>query len=382
MGDLFATPLHPQELPTFSTLLSSPQPLTPSNADGHDFDSGADILTVNGFLSHSDDSDAGEGGEEVNPSILRSKRRKLEEIPSRERWRCPHDGCGREYKRTSTTSIGQHKEQCTKRPVLQARPIFQLQPTVHRLGYPSGTAIAPAIASAQVLGYGGMGGGLDVHQQTLMQAQQQLQQQTQQQIQAQLLQQQQALLQQQQLQALSQGGLGLGHSLSSPGFLNSGFQPASLPYNPLVTMTLSALNDQLMGLSSRSQSSPLREPVLGSGLGQVGALLPSSPMRPIPTQPLYAPQQAAGVSQSSPSSSYEISVGFGLPNLGFTPSLPSELPSTMSSAGPPALPLAASTSPQSLMKPVARRMEDGTAAAMMGHLSSMSLQQLRQFGWA
>ena len=62
------------------------------------------------------------GEQDVSAPPLRSKRRKLDEIPTRERWHCPNRGCGREYKRTSTTSIGQHKDRCSKKPVFKAEP--------------------------------------------------------------------------------------------------------------------------------------------------------------------------------------------------------------------------------------------------------------------
>ena len=47
-----------------------------------------------------------------------TKRRKLHEIPSRQRWRCANSECLREYKRTSTTSIAEHKRTCRWRALI------------------------------------------------------------------------------------------------------------------------------------------------------------------------------------------------------------------------------------------------------------------------
>jgi hypothetical protein len=66
--------------------------------------------------------------EEALRILARSKRRKLDDIPARERWRCPNESCGREYKRTSTTSIGHHRETCPHRPILRARALLQVNP--------------------------------------------------------------------------------------------------------------------------------------------------------------------------------------------------------------------------------------------------------------
>ena len=389
--DVFSVPSDPDDLPSFSALLESSQS---SVASPLGKDSGTSFSTAGGLLSPSDDSEAGEG----EAALLRSKRRKLEEIPSRERWRCPHEGCGREYKRTSTTSIGQHKERCPKRPVLLARPLFQLNSTVHRVGFPtSGAGIGAQASPVGRVDSSGLTSAVNAQTQAaLLQVQQQLQQQTQQQLQAQLLQQQQALLQQQQRQiAANQGALGSNLRVPNQNYMTPGFEPASLPYNPLVTMTLSALNEQLMGLSSRSLSSPIRT-TAGGGLGQGGLSQSSSPQpfRPIPTQSLYSSQQSSGLSQPA-SPYYDISVGSSFPNYGLNAQLLSELP--MSSSGPasssssyqsPAMPLSPPTplplTVLSLMKPVARRMEDGTAVAggMMSHLPPPSLQHFRQFSWA
>ena len=46
------------------------------------------------------------------PHIRYTKRRRVKDIPSRERWQCPNDQCKREYKRTSSTSIARHKTTC------------------------------------------------------------------------------------------------------------------------------------------------------------------------------------------------------------------------------------------------------------------------------
>ena len=55
-----------------------------------------------------------------------SKRRKVDQIPNRERWTCPNEKCGKQYKRTSTLGIQQHKNSCVKKPV--SKPCVILYP--------------------------------------------------------------------------------------------------------------------------------------------------------------------------------------------------------------------------------------------------------------
>ena len=314
--------------------------------------------------------------------------------------------------------------------MLKARAIFQFNPALHQ----QGGNIAPAahiLPPVQALGTGGgmegmgwgsavdsalqretaavmnrlNGGGgshLQAQAQALLLAQQQVQQKAQQQVQAQLLQQQQqaALLHFQR-----QGGLaGVDFGLSTPTYRSPALEAAPLPYNALMSMTLSALSDQLLSLSSSSQSSSLRGSSMGTVVGQRGLLSQlsspmSSPSRPTPTMGLPT-QHPTGLFQSVPSPSlYDMSMGGSFPSMGSNAQLLSDMPlstpSGLSSSYPPAMMLAPSTShqshsPLSLMKPVARRIEDsfsnggGMASSMpmpaMGGLSSLSLQQIRQLG--
>jgi hypothetical protein len=58
-----------------------------------------------------------------------TRRRDVIQIPTRERWSCPNEGCGRQYKRTSSISIGRHKRLCHNRPTVAGRSIFHYCPT-------------------------------------------------------------------------------------------------------------------------------------------------------------------------------------------------------------------------------------------------------------
>ena len=53
-----------------------------------------------------------------------TRRRDVTRISARERWCCPNEGCGRQYKRTSTIGIGRHKKLCHNRPTVTGRSIF------------------------------------------------------------------------------------------------------------------------------------------------------------------------------------------------------------------------------------------------------------------
>ena len=465
--DLFIAPALTSDLPTFSTLLSPHSPTANSSQ--------ADLFSPHTNGSGLGGSDSSEGeGEEVNPvgAPARSKRRKLDEIPNRERWRCPNDGCGREYKRTSTTSIGQHKDTCAKRPVFKARAIFHLSPSLHRPAHsflPSASLLTHAQAvgdlgrqlqlQGQVEGFGwsaadstglqqresaallgGLGGlgalglsgsstsQLQVQAAALLLAQQHMQQQTAQQLQALRLQQQQQSLLQQQLQpqpfgqsssqSSVQGGAGLSMSMGST-YQSPAFDPAPVSYGSLLGLGTSApssllspglsssLSEPYFGLSTSSLSSSLATSSLVSGLnghyggGSSGGLHSQlSGQQPSPLRHSPLPY-AGGYSQSPASSSYELSVGHSYPNAGLsagTSQLLSEMPMSSSSlpsysaysSYPPAVPLAPSHTLQhqhqqqaSLMKPVPRRADEGMAAAgsaLLGGLSSLSLQQLRSIG--
>ena len=71
-------------------------------------------------------------------------RRDVSQIPIWERWKCPNKDCGRMYKRTSTISIGQHRKSCDKRPVVNARSIFDQYPNA------STAPIAAIISHSQI----------------------------------------------------------------------------------------------------------------------------------------------------------------------------------------------------------------------------------------
>ena len=458
--DLFTAPALTAELPTFSTLLHHPQSQTPQSPTSNFAQPDASTPQSNGGAGvGSSDSSEGEG-EEVHPggAPVRSKRRKLDEIPNRERWRCPNEGCGREYKRTSTTSIGQHKETCAKRPVFKARAIFQLSPSLHRPAhgyFPSPNLLTHAQAvgdlgrqlqqQGQIEGFGwnasdsglqqrdsaallgGLGGGatnhLHVQAAALLLAQQQMQQQTAQQLQAQLqLQQQQTFLQQQsQFYGQQTPQSTVPGSVSAPLFQSSAFDPSPLSYNSMLGMgvgslsttypALPSLSDPFLGQSTSSLSSSLAASTSvgasihnGEGvLSQLSTPAPS-PLRHSPVTSSFPSMYAGGHSSSA---LYEMSGHSSYPGVGLTSAtsqLLSEMPISGStlptystySAYPPAVPLApvapqlppmshhSNHSALSLMKPVARRADDGqvggAGSAMMGGLSSLSLQQLRNIG--
>jgi len=58
-----------------------------------------------------------------------TRRRDVTQIPTRERWSCPNEGCGRQYKRTSSISIGRHNRLCHNTPTVAGRSIFHYCPT-------------------------------------------------------------------------------------------------------------------------------------------------------------------------------------------------------------------------------------------------------------
>ena len=53
-----------------------------------------------------------------------TRRRDVTQISSRERWRCPNKGCGKQYKRTSSIGIARHKRFCHNRLTVTGWSIF------------------------------------------------------------------------------------------------------------------------------------------------------------------------------------------------------------------------------------------------------------------
>ena len=445
--DLFSTTRSAGETVTFPSLFDTPNSSPPSSISSDlILAHGGDVATS--FLAHAGGdngltagSDSSEGeSEEARGGLagpVRSKRRKLDEIPNRERWRCRNDGCGREYKRTSTTSIGQHKETCSKQPVVKARAIFQLSPGLGQggAGHPSSSsarssmqlldrqfesvgglrALENAIQreSAAVLsrlGAGAAGTHLQAQANALLQAQQQMQQQTAQallyQSQLQQQQQQEALWQQQQQQQqvqsqmfaprLRQGGLSVGLSMPLSGHSSPALESTSFPFNSTMNVSLPSLasmSDPSFGLSSPSLPSQAQSSMSNSALlSQLSQSLSES-LRAGEAAAMYPSQQHTGLSQSW---SHDGSLGLNnYSRMGLRSQLLSDVPTGAASTSSyssysPVLPLGPTTTAQSqgpvnptalsLMKPVARRADgaDSNPAAMMGGLSSLTLQQLRQ----
>ena len=79
-----------------------------------------------------------------------TERRKVNRIPLWQRWVCPSEGCGREYKRTSTLSIGRHKRSCCNSLKTSGRSIFHHNSSDNSSRYSNITPIRATTPGQQI----------------------------------------------------------------------------------------------------------------------------------------------------------------------------------------------------------------------------------------